>query len=70
MPFYEYECQKCKTQFEELISISTRDEEEAALKCPKCGAGELHRIVSKFATQQGESGPKMSSSAPSCSSGG
>ncbi len=46
MPIYEYRCQKCETQFEQLI----RDSEALLLRCPRCGAQEVNRLLSVFAT--------------------
>jgi putative FmdB family regulatory protein len=40
MPTYEYRCNACKHQFEELQSFS-----EAPLKkCPQCGKNKLERL--------------------------
>jgi len=44
MPTYEYECEECKIQFEELQSF----EDEPISKCPKCG-GHVHRLISPCA---------------------
>jgi len=46
MPIYEYRCQNCETQFEQLI----RDGEALLLRCPRCGAQEVNRLLSVFAT--------------------
>ncbi len=40
MPIFEFECKKCKHQFEELVLSSN----ESAPKCPKC----QHKRVSKL----------------------
>ncbi|NQT22958.1 MAG: zinc ribbon domain-containing protein [Candidatus Omnitrophica bacterium] len=42
MPTYEYECQKCKHDFEAFQSITAK----ALTQCPKC-KGEVHRLISK-----------------------
>ena len=45
MPIYEYECGKCGAQYAELVMSK---EEEARLKCPKCGSKRRERIFSSF----------------------
>ncbi len=40
MPTYEYECQKCKHQFEHFQSITA----EPLKKCPKC-KGKVRRLL-------------------------
>lgn len=40
MPIYEYQCTSCGAVFQRLIF---KTEEEADLKCPKCGREEGHR---------------------------
>ncbi|MDI6871642.1 MAG: zinc ribbon domain-containing protein [Bacillota bacterium] len=47
MPLYEFRCTKCGAQFEELCSA------EARPGCPKCGATEVKRLFSAFATKSG-----------------
>jgi len=64
MPFYEYECRKCGFRFEELIALSERDEAEARLRCPTCGAERPRRLLSSFATANPSPAP------PSCGAGG
>lgn len=46
MPIYEFRCQNCETQFEQLI----RDSEAQVLRCPRCGAQKVNRLLSVFAT--------------------
>jgi len=43
MPFYEYECQTCKSQFEKLLSFSKCD---TIQDCPECQSKETKKIVS------------------------
>ena len=46
MPIYEYRCAACGTRSSSLLaSYSTPDP-----SCPRCGKGELKRLVSTFAT--------------------
>jgi putative FmdB family regulatory protein len=70
MPFYEYKCATCKSQFEELINLSSRDAEEAALVCPNCGAKGPERIISSFATGQASAKPSAPPCAEQCPRGG
>jgi putative FmdB family regulatory protein len=43
MPIFEYECQACRHQFEQLVT-STFPEPEA---CPKCKKKKLERMISQ-----------------------
>jgi len=43
MPIYEFKCLKCE-EFFELILMNKN--EEAELKCPKCGSDEFERVIS------------------------
>lgn len=40
MPTYEYECDKCKKNFDVFQSMK----DEPLKKCPKCG-GKVHRLI-------------------------
>ncbi len=67
MPIYEYACQKCGNEYEELVSSS-------ALKpapCPKCGSGEVKKKFSVVGSiQNGKSSQPMGCpSGGSCASG-
>jgi putative FmdB family regulatory protein len=42
MPIYEYKCKECKHEFEEILSIDSRNPE-----CPKCKS-ETERLMSHF----------------------
>jgi len=46
MPIYEYACRSCNARFELLTTMSKAD--KAA--CPKCGAGDVKRLMSTFAS--------------------
>lgn len=52
MPIYEYLCKTCETKFDELV----RDAEALTARCPKCGASEVSRLLSVFATSNNASG--------------
>jgi len=45
MPLYEYECRKCGTRFEELVSASAAD----AVHCRACDSKRVTRLLSAFA---------------------
>lgn len=46
MPLYEFRCEKCGQEFEELVRST---EHEETLRCPSCGAARLTRKPSVFA---------------------
>lgn len=48
MPIYEYFCEDCQEEVEVLV-LSSRD----APECPKCGRGNLKRVLSVFSSPQG-----------------
>ncbi len=53
MPLYEYACQSCKKNFDQLVRAAERD---AKVKCPKCGSIKTARalsLVSVAADQKG-----------------
>lgn len=41
MPIYEYECLKCRREFEELVFGSSPD-----VRCPDCDGAEVKRLLS------------------------
>jgi putative FmdB family regulatory protein len=53
MPLYEYNCPDCGETFERLRRMQDADRE---LDCPKCGSGEVKRLLSTFAPQMGGGG--------------
>jgi len=63
MPLYEYHCENCETEFEELVSLGTPEEDIA---CPACGQHRARRLLSVFCgqTRGGDS------AAASCGPGG
>jgi putative FmdB family regulatory protein len=42
MPMYEYKCEECGREFEELMSASSREQP----RCPSCGAEKTRRMIS------------------------
>ncbi len=63
MPLYEFKCPECKHVFEDLVTVSKKDE---AQTCPKCGDKNARRIMSTFASQ-GSAKTVSSSGYPGCS---
>ena len=47
MPIYEYRCEQCQERFEEFLTSSTKP----APSCPKCGAENPTRLLSKINTE-------------------
>ena len=60
MPMYEFTCQKCESDFEELVFSS--DEE---VECPSCKSTSVQRKISTFAFKS--SGRFVAASGSSCS---
>jgi len=48
MPTYEFYCEKCKTIFSIVLSISDHDKKKYF--CPKCNAKKLKQQISSFQT--------------------
>lgn len=67
MPLYEFTCRKCGKVFEELLSLSELAAGEVV--CPACGAAEVARGLSTFATSGGE-GSGGGACGGGCGSGG
>jgi putative FmdB family regulatory protein len=61
MPIYEYRCQTCQAEFEELIR-SPRDERD--LTCTQCNSPAITRRLSVPAAPQSAAAPLPA--APSC----
>ncbi len=47
MPLFEFKCDDCGTQFEEIVSRDT------TVTCPKCGASGVRKMFSAFAVGAG-----------------
>lgn len=69
MPLYEYTCKSCGKRFEVLQRMGAGSE---GLACPACGARDVAKQYSTFASSAGEGGgmPCGAPSAASCGSGG
>lgn len=66
MPIYEYQCNRCGKEFEQLVFSSDREEK---FVCPSCGEKDTSRVLSCFsqgsARNGGGAGGRASSCAPS-----
>jgi putative FmdB family regulatory protein len=49
MPRYEFMCEKCKKLFEQIMTISER--EQGNVKCPKCRGTKVTPQLSGFMAQ-------------------
>ena len=68
MPIYEYQCAKCKKQFE-VVTLSMSEKANAV--CPKCKSKKTRKLISKVGRGKYASlGAESSSSASSSSSSG
>ncbi|MBU0674609.1 MAG: zinc ribbon domain-containing protein [Proteobacteria bacterium] len=62
MPLFDFICQKCGKEFEELVSGSIKP------VCPFCGSSNLKKLMSSFAYRsQGKGNGSSSSSGSQCS---
>jgi putative FmdB family regulatory protein len=53
VPVFEYKCQKCGAEFDDLDSVDNRDKPH---KCPACGSMKSERQMSVFCANSGDSG--------------
>lgn len=49
MPLYEFKCEKCKKEFEELIS----SKEVEGVKCPSCHTSDVKKLLSSGSIKMG-----------------
>lgn len=61
MPIYEYRCDSCETEFEDLVRLGTPDEE---IECPSCGRHDCKRLLSLFASRSRQ--PAIATSGVGC----
>lgn len=52
MPIYEYKCEGCGSDYEQIRRMSEADHD---LECPACQSGEVKRQLSSFAAHSGSS---------------
>jgi putative FmdB family regulatory protein len=62
MPIYEYKCNECDEDFEELVSGTN-----AEILCPKCKSGNVRKKFSLFG-MSGVEKPVTSSTGAGCTS--
>lgn len=65
MPMYEFHCDQCEEEFEEILSIQDGLDE---VVCPACGSHDIHKLLSGFTMST--SGVSSGAGASSCSSSG
>jgi putative FmdB family regulatory protein len=54
MPIYEYVCMECESHFEELVRYAG-----SGVECPDCGAANVRKQLSVFATHGTSSEPSF-----------
>jgi putative FmdB family regulatory protein len=62
MPIYEFSCTACGIVFEELVRNGTKP------RCPSCEAGDIHRLLSRFAVHSSSPNLGGGGATKSCSS--
>src|SRR3712207_5835184 len=66
MPIYEYVCDQCAGRFQRLVhGFSNPDD----LSCPRCGASDVRKAVSRFGIMQSEDARLESLADPSSLAG-
>ncbi len=66
MPLYEYYCEECGTDFENMMRF---DQSEVRPPCPKCGSQQTRKRISLFASKTGVGSQGGGSSCGSSSGG-
>ncbi|HIE12748.1 MAG TPA: zinc ribbon domain-containing protein [Desulfotomaculum sp.] len=66
MPIFEFRCLQCGKLFEKLF---LDQQAEIELKCPRCGADSLDRVISRANPVMGTKGKKTTLTTKSCSPG-
>lgn len=51
MPLYEYKCADCQRKFAKLVGMTS---DSAEPQCPKCGSGDVKKLISKFSQVRSE----------------
>ncbi len=68
MPLYEYACGDCGNRFEMLQALGAGAD---GFHCPQCGAQQLEKVYSTFASAVGSgAGARSASEGPMASGGG
>ena len=66
MPIFEYVCNACSQEFEELVFGSNGADE---VTCPGCSSAEVKKKISLFASRGDGNNSASFSSAAACSTG-
>lgn len=68
MPLYQYECDSCHAQFDDIRKYDERDQ---PAECPECGNKDSgKRVLGGYSVSAGGTGSSGLSSTPSCTVGG
>lgn len=51
MPLFEFRCEECKRKFTLLVGMTA---EQKAQACPKCGSGQIRKLISRFSVARSE----------------
>jgi len=51
MPIYEYQCNNCQHEFEEILMGSSKEED---IRCPKCSSEDVKKKTSGFSAGTGK----------------
>ena len=65
MPIYEYHCEGCDADFEQLVRTTSA---KARATCPDCGGHKARRKLSLFGMSSSSSSPATRSGGSSCGS--
>ncbi|MGH7732004.1 MAG: FmdB family zinc ribbon protein [Candidatus Eiseniibacteriota bacterium] len=52
MPIFEYRCPACGARYEALLSHA----DQGSPRCPRCGGGQVERLISAFAVARSQAG--------------
>lgn len=66
MPIYEYRCEQCNAEFEQLVFSSSQAD---SVSCVQCGSSKVQRKVSSIASAGTSHGSSLGSFG-GCGSGG
>jgi putative FmdB family regulatory protein len=62
MPIYEFYCDQCEVQFEELVRNGEKP------RCPECSTNDIRRLLSSFAVHSSSPDLGGSGASKSCAS--
>lgn len=62
MPLFEYRCAECRRKFSLLLGMTAQTVEQV---CPRCGSGEIRKLISRFAIARSEEAILDAASDPS-----